>query len=111
MPGTEPSLKRSGKRRGHPRCRRAWTSAPGTDRREWSTSLQGPRDISLIGAAAQSTVSGMADAQNGEIWLLSPTPFLAGEAHRRRPFLENAFSILSPRIRRASSALFCYARE
>src|ERR1022692_1140067 len=29
----------------HPRRRRAWTSAPGTERRAWSTGLQEPRDI------------------------------------------------------------------
>jgi hypothetical protein len=30
-----------------------------------------------LGAATQSTVSGIADAQNGEIWLLSPTPMIS----------------------------------
>jgi len=38
-----------------------------------------------LGAATQSTVSGIADAQNGEIWLLSPTPMISSYFDLKKP--------------------------
>jgi hypothetical protein len=54
------------------------TAPPG--HRVWSSLRWVSAPDPPLGAATQSTVSGIADAQNGEIWLLSPTPMISSAA-------------------------------
>ena len=50
-----------------------WIASRGASRPQVAAVARDPP----LGAATQSTVSGIADAQNGEIWLLSSTPMIS----------------------------------